>query len=539
MHDKTDEPHHAQHRGSAIYSKIVKGGFWVFVGRGAAQVLSLARWVVLSWMIRDPNDWGLMGIAVIALMFLETFTETGFMFALVQKPQVDRADLDSVWTVSLIRGLGICTVMCLAAPVVARFFEQSANPAQAQAALANHDLAVWVIRAFALTIVFRAAANIGIVYFRRELQFDKLFIIDTTGLIVDVAVAVVIATIFRSVWALVCGKLACESVRAVMSYAMHPYRPSFAIDRQRCDQLWKFGKWMFWSTVFSYLLMQGDSLLIGRLLGWSALGLYMMAGRYAAVPATEVTRVISQVTFPAYSLMQHDLERLRDAYIQVLKATAFLSLPLAGAIIVLAPEFVTTILSSQWHPIIPVMQLLAANGAIMSIGATIGPAFQAIGKPRTSAKLQFVKLVFLAVLIYPLTRGYGIRGTALAVAISSLLIQPISLSFLSRMTGVKASDVMRTLYIPLSATIIFSAVVLGIRHLTGAPSLLRLAGLCIIIPLLYLGSILVSDRLFGYGFVAALGQYISHLRPARLPNTDKTRQAGNVPGPDPSAKEHT
>jgi lipopolysaccharide exporter len=505
-----------------IFKRTLVGVSWVFIARAAAQILSAGRWIVLSWMIRDPNDWGLMAIALLTLAFLETFTETGFIAALIQKPTLEKADLDSTWSISLFRGMGICVAMCLIAPLVARFFEHSSNPAQAQAAIANHDLAVWVIRAFSLTIVLRSLTNIGIVSFRRELQFNKLFVIDTTGLIADVAVAVVIAILYRSVWALVIGKVACETVRAAMSYAMHPFRPSFAIDRDRCDQLWRFGKWMFWSTVFFYFLSQGDGIFVGRVLGWGALGLYLMAGRYAAVPATEITNVISQVTFPAYSLMQNDLPRLRDAYIRVLKATAFLSLPIAGGIIILAPDFVRVCLASQWQPIIPVMQLLAVNGAIMSVGSTMGPAFQAIGKPRTSAKLQLVKLAFLVVLIYPLTKWWGISGTAIAVAVSSLAVQPVSFSFFCRMTGVRVVDVLRSLYLPLGATIVFSVAVVAISGLMDGASLLRLASMAIMAGVIYLGLVLAADRYLGYGFTIALKQHWSRLREGTAAPQNKT-----------------
>jgi len=64
---------------------------------------------------------------------------------------------------------------------------------------------------------------------------------------------------------------------------------------------------------------------------------------------------------------------------------------------------------------IPAMQVLAIYGAIRSIGATTGPVFQGVGRPRIVTKIQFVELILLLILIYPLSREYGILGTSLAV----------------------------------------------------------------------------------------------------------------------------
>ncbi len=470
----------------------------------------MARLIVLSWFLA-VGDFGLLGIALMTLAFLETFTETGFAFALVQKPQPDRSDLDTAWSVALIRSILIFIVIYLAAPLVAQFFGKSPmSPGEAPAL--DRDLAVWVIRVFAFTVVLRSAANIGIVLFRRELEFNKLFIIDTTGLVVDVVVAIVMAVIFRSVWALVLGKLACESVRTVMSYLMHPYRPSFRIDRARSRELWSFGKWMFWSTVFFYFLSQGDSLLVGRLIGVAALGLYQMAGRIASLPSTEIVNVISQVAFPAYSQIKDDLPRLRSAYLLVLKATSAISFPLAGAIIVFASDFAHVFLREDWWSIIPVMQILAMNGLVTCIGSTTAPAFQAVGKPRAAAQLLMVKLAIVAVLIYPFTLWWGIVGAAATVLTATILMQPLMLTIFHRTVGCRISDVLRVCHIPFAITLCMVLVVTALRSVLGLqPSLYGLGFLASVAAAVYAAGVLAADKFLGYGMVATARQLIGEV----------------------------
>jgi lipopolysaccharide exporter len=494
-----------------LFKRTIASVTWVAAMRVSAQILSTARLFVLAWFL-SSSDFGLMGIALLTMTFLETFTETGFMYALVQKPQLDKADLDSAWSVSLLRGMVVCVAMCLAAPFVAAFFEHSADPAKAQAAAANHDLAVWVIRAFSLTIVFRMVTNIGIVNFRRGLEFNKLFVIDTIGLIIDVLIAIAVAVIFKSVWALVFGKLACEAVRCVMSYIVSPYRPSFRIDRSRSSELWRFGKWMFWSAATFYFLSQGDSLVVGRVLGLAALGIYQMAGRISALPMTEISNVISQVTFPVFSRIQDDLPRLRAAHMRIYKATALLSSLVMALTVVFIPDVTRLFLKPEWYPIVPIVQILAINGFFMSLGATFGPAFQAIGKPKTPARFGFVKLVIFAALIYPATVYWGLNGAASVLLFSTLVIQVPLYTTFSRMVGSSARKLAQACLMPIVASVVMVIAVMAIRMLLWpAPSLYQMVPIVIIAIALYAGSVLLLDHLFSQGVLETIKQLANEL----------------------------
>ena len=175
-----------------------------------------------------------------------------------------------------------------------------------------------------------------------------------------------------------------------------------------------------------FILTQGDDVFVGKLLGVTALGFYQMAYSLSNAPATEITHVISRVTFPVYSKIQDNIPRLRKAYIKVLQLTSFFSFPLAGLIFMLAPDFTRIFLGEKWMPMVPTMRLLTVYGLIRSIGATTGPVFQAIGKPHIMTKIHLVKLTLLLVMIYPLTKYYGITGAALAVVLNAIIVNPFA-----------------------------------------------------------------------------------------------------------------
>jgi len=270
----------------------------------------------------------------------------------------------------------------------------------------------------------------------------------------DFGVDIPAALILHNAWALIFGLLAGNLVRMIASYFVHPYRPRFKLERAKARELYTFGKWILGSSILVFLVTQGDDILVGKLLGTTMLGFYQMAYRISNMPATEITHVISQVTFPAYSKLQDNIPKLREAYLKTLQLTALLSFPIAGLIFILAPDFTKIFLGEQWMPIVPAMQVLALWGLSRSIAATTGPLFNGIGKPRINTWLQLAKLILIAIFIYPLTMLWDITGTALAVAAAALCIDPVCVYLVAKILQCKAWDTVKTILLPAISTVI-------------------------------------------------------------------------------------
>jgi O-antigen/teichoic acid export membrane protein len=397
--------------GEGLYQRTIRSGFWVFALRITEQLFNIVRLIILARVLA-PNDFGLMGIALLSLASLETFTQTGFQQALIQKKEDISSYLDTAWTVMLLRNILLCIILFFTAPYIALFF---GTPA-----------AVGIIRAIGFSLLLGGSGgiggfvNIGIIYFQKELEFNKQFLWRVSGTLADFIVSVATALILRSVWALVFGLLAGNLVRLIMSYYTHPYRPRLRFDRAKSRELFGFGKWILGSSILIFLLTQGDDIFVGKLLGATALGLYQMAYSISNAPATEITHVISQVTFPAYAKLQDNLPGLKDAYLKTLQLTAFISCPIAAGIFILAPEFTKIFLGDKWLPMVPAMKILCIFGLTRAISALIGSFFQGIGKPAIQTIIGVIQLAIMMLAIYPLTLYWGLLGVSLVVTIPNV-----------------------------------------------------------------------------------------------------------------------
>ena len=483
--------------GETLSQRVVRGGFWVFSFRIVQKLFNLARLVILA-RILAPHDFGLMGIALLTMATLETFSQTGFQAALIQKKEDIKSYLDSAWTVLILRGFVLFVIFYSVAPYAAMFF--------------NAPEAKPVIQVIGFSFFLGAFTNIGVIYFQKELEFNKEFIYQFAGTLADFIVAVSAVLILRNVWALVFGLLAGNAARCVVSYIVHPYRPQLSSDLGKAKELFGFGKWILGSSILIFLLTQGDDIIVGKLLGATALGFYQMAYQISNAPATEITHVISQVAFPAYSKLQDNLPGLRDAYLKTLQFTAFISIPLAVGIFALAPKFTTIFLTDKWMPMVPAMQMLCIFGVTRSIGATMGPILHSVGRPKIQTKLSSIQLITMAMIIYPLTIQWGILGTSLAVVIPNILILVLITKETRNIIQFTHRDFSRLIIIPVSAALLMAlAVFLAQTFLLLGDNMLSFFLLVLLVGIIYCGVIYFWDRISGYKMRDMIGQIFTYL----------------------------
>jgi O-antigen/teichoic acid export membrane protein len=467
--------------------RILAAGAWVFTLRVLDKLVRLVRITILARLLA-PADFGQFGIALLALSLIESISQTGYREALIQQEEEVTGFLDTAWTLQVLRGLLIAAVLFYTAPLVARFF--------------NEPLAAPLLAALSLNALLIGLTSTGIVTFERSLRFGRHFTYMFSGTMADLAVALPAAFILRSAWALVLGMLAGSLVRMILSHLLSP-PVRFGYDRGKARLLTRFGRWIWATRIANFLLAEGDDVFVGKILGTGPLGIYRLAYLYGNLPATEITHVISSVTFPAYARIQSDRQKVREGFLRTLRLTMFLATPFAMGIIILTPDFVVALLSTaegnDWLPMILPMQILAGWGYLRSITSTGGAVLQGVGRPELITRLVYLKLVILAALIWPLTARWGLPGTAAAVVAASLLVNPVSSYLAIRVTGCGGRPYLAALAPPLAASFLMGGAMLGLR-----PALLTIAGIPRLLLLgmagtvVYLAAIWMFARFFNF-----------------------------------------
>ena len=468
---------------------VARSSFWLFSLRIISRGLGFIRTIILARLLA-PSDFGLIGIAMAVIVTLDFLSQTGFQTALIQKQNYTRLHTDTAWTFLVIRGIILAFIVFIISPVVAEFF--------------NAPTVDLIIKIIAISLIFSGFRNIGIIFFYKELHYDKHFKFEICSAFVDLALSITLAFVLRNVWAIVWGGLAGNMTRLLMSYLLSDYKPRFIINRQCFRELFQFGKWILISGIVYSLLTQADSMIVGKIVGPAALGFYQMAMLISYLPSSEISTVASQITLPAYSLMQDNLRRLQRAYFDVLRLTTFLSFPLGALIFTMAPDFVVLFLGEKWLPAVTCIKILVFSGILTSITSIGMPVFSAIGVPKIETYLQIGNLIIMSILLYPLTMYWGIAGTAIAVLSGNAILMIICFFYTSRLTEANIKSLASIIAFTSCNVTVMIFTAYGIKRLVSGNEFLQFS-LCIVAALIaYVVSTIILDKITNYGIIALI-----------------------------------
>lgn len=364
--------------------------------------------------------------------------------------------------------------------------------------------------------------NIGVVYFVKELEFQKKFLLEFSGQFIDLIIAVAAALILRNVWALILGLLTGTIIRVLLSYTITPIRPRFNLSKDKASVLFNFGKWVFGSSILVFLITEADDLVVATIAGATALGYYQMAYKISNMPSTHLTMVLNRVAFPTFSKIQNDIRKLRRNFLKSFSLTAVMVIPIVGLIFVLAYDITAVLLGDKWLPIVPAMQVLAIWGGIRALGGNTSPLLQAIGKPQLITWFQFFMFLSMAIMIIPLTNAMGILGTALSVTIGNFIIHWFRYPIIAREIHCSGWSIYRLVLFPLVATAIMSLIIFFVKSQLTSFSQPGLIGLIVLITfggLIYLTIIFLFSRIFKYNIFARLKEIVNIINKSRIGST--------------------
>lgn len=459
------------------FNSVTAGGFWVILEKVVKQGLSLVRTVILARLL-GPEEFGVLGVSLLLVDIVHTFSQPGVGFALIYKQTEEKCHLDSAWVLSIIRAILIGLILVVLAPLASNFFaEPRANA---------------IIRIIALAKVIEGFVNVGLVLIRRSLRFKKVFLYESSVGFLSLVSTVLLALWLRNAMALATGLLVTSVIRVGLSYLVATYRPSFRFSWQSIRELLDYGRWITVSSIMQFILNEGDDLIAGRLFGSEVLGIYQMAYRLSNLPATQITYAVNQLAFPTYAALQDEELRLFRSYLRLLQITAIFVFPLCAGIGFLARPLVLTMLGADWVPAIGLVRLLSIWGVTRAIWATTGPLYRAVGAPSLNSKLLGIRVLIQLSLLWPFANLWGVSGIGLAVVVSALLIFPISLYHVKNILKTDWQDIGETLLAPVSGTVVMGIAVLFAEGICFSSALMEL-----------LGKGLIAFISFAMGFVAA------------------------------------
>lgn len=380
---------------------------------GGSHALRFVGNLILTRLL-FPEAFGLMALVNGLLLGLQLFSDIGIGPSIIQSPRGDDpVFLNTAWTMQTIRGGLLWLVACAAAVPFANLY--------------GDPLLAWIVPVSGLTALIAGFNSTKLFSSNRKVDLARVSAIEVGSYAAGLAVMVVWAEIDHSIWSLVVGSLVSGFVKMILSHTALPgITNRFHWDRAALDALLHFGRWIFFSTLLTFLVGQSDKLIFGKMIPLAMLGVYNVGSMIATMPELALARMAQTVYFPVYSRVHNAGQDLRAVFDRVrrplLVFAGWMIAGLAGG----GDAAVRLLYDQRYVEAGWIVQLLALGSWFALLEATNGAALLARGQAKWIAASGAGKLVGMIVLI-PI--GYhfgGFRGAVLGLATSEVLKYAVS-----------------------------------------------------------------------------------------------------------------
>jgi len=428
---------------------ILRGLAWKSVTRVTFELTKIGVAVALARLL-TPREYGLAGMVLVLAAFEPVLSGVALASALVQRKELTEEDRSTVfWTNA---GFGLaCTLAGIAVSgLAARFYgNPEVKPLFAAMSCCFFLGALGVTHAHLLL---------------RTMSFRAMELRAMAGVAVGAVLAIAAAVEGYGPWALVVQQLGAIGTSTVLLWFFSDWHPRFVYSRKSIRELRAFGGQVSGTLMLFQLNQNTDNVLIGRYLGASALGSYALAYNIILVPFSRLASPLQEVLYPVFSRLQDDRERLASVWLRVVRMVAAVAVPAMLGLVVLAPEFVSTVFGPRWHDAAPVMRILAWVGLLFVLQGLNSVVLQAVGRTRTLLTYSVISFV-AGIASFVLGLRWGIVGVAACFAVVSTVMQPLYMSLTAKAVGVGWRECLAAVGGVLQASALVIGAVIAAREL--------------------------------------------------------------------------
>lgn len=404
----------------SLQHPAVRAASWTFGSYFASQALRFASNLILTRLL-VPQAFGLMLIANVVLQGLEMISDLGLGPSVIQNPRGGEPSfLRTAWTIQILRSFVLWGCAALIAWPLAAFYEE--------------PLLTTLLPILGLSIVIDAFTSAQVGAKERRLEFGGIVMIELFCYGLGIITMIVGAYLSRTVWPLVAGRFVTSLTSTVLTHlVLGGPGMRFEFNRELAREIFHFGKWLFISSMLTFLCGQLDRIVLGKFMTMYRLGIYSIAFMLSQVMVQIVTHVSRKILFPVYArTAQHNPEMLRRQTIRVRTALLLISLPPMWILVIAGPEIIAFLYDPRYLEAGWMVQLLGVGAIFASVLVPVESVLIASGDSYRHMLLQFARSVILLGVMVLGGYYYGEIGVILGFVAASFLYYPILAGFVRR-----------------------------------------------------------------------------------------------------------
>lgn len=428
----------------SLKQKTTLGVLWTSGGKFVSLFLQFAITIFLVRTL-TPRDFGYLAMAMVFIGFAQKFNDLGFGSALIQHKTIRTRHASSVFWINLMLGFFTGAVFWLAAPFISNFYgEPELNS---------------ITRVLSIIFIFHATEFVPNALLQRQMRFNKIAIIEIASVGISGVVALYMAFTGWGVWSLVAQLLIKSLTSSFLSWVFVQWLPRFWISRIAIKEILGFSLGYSGFHFINYWARKIDDLLVGRLMGTHALGIYDRAYQLMLHPVTIIIEVISKVMFPALSKIKDQHLRVKRIYLLTIAILAFAIFPMMAGLFVVGEPFVITVFGEQWIEVAGIIAILCPVGMIQALCIPTGWIYTSQGRTDWMFWWGVGGAGFLIIALSIGAYFGTVQSVAYSYLIANIILMYPCIAISGKLINLKFVEVIHKVWAPFACSLAMAAIV--------------------------------------------------------------------------------
>jgi teichuronic acid exporter len=442
-----------------LEEKATQALSWSFLESAGVQLIRFVFGVILARLL-FPEQFGLIGMLWVFIVVAQSFTDSGYGTALIQRQETTKVDVNSIFYFNIVIGLVAMGVIWLVAPWIAAFFNQPELTS--------------LTRAMSVVILFNSLGNIHFTLIIKKMDFKVLTKVSLIENVLSGSIGIALAFNSFGVWSLVAQQVSGSIFRTLLLWFLNSWRPALVFSFESLRLLFGFGSKMLASGLLEQIFSNAYQLVIGKLFTPADLGYFTRAKTFQEVPTNSLSGLVSRVAFPVFSIIQDDPVRLKAALKKALTMLVFVQFPVMLGLAAIADPLVLALLTDKWAGCIPYLRLMCFAGLLYPVHLMNLNMLMALGRSDLFLRLEIIKKVLIVGSI-AVTWQWGISGMITGLIVLSFLCFYLNSYFTGKLIGYPAGEQFRDMLPYLGAAVLMGISVYAFDMLSHAEHWLMLA----------------------------------------------------------------
>lgn len=402
-------------------SKVLSGMMWASFQRFGGLAISFISNMILARLL-TPDDFGTIGMLMFFLALAQTFVDSGFGSALIQKKDINETDKSTVFYINMGLSLFMYGILFFCAPIIANYY--------------NIAILTSLLRVLGLTVLIQGVTLIQSTLMMKSMDFKTLSICNISGSIVIALVGIGTALIGCGVWSLVYRSIAGTVVTSLLLWSFNRWRPVLKFSWQSFSKLFNFGGFMLLSSVLITISNNIHTMIMGKLFTPATLGNFTQARTLRNLPSESISSIISSVLYPDFSQYQDNDKIIESKLIRGVYTLSYLMAAAMMFCFAAARPLIQLLYGGQWDAAIPIFQVLCLAGVPLCLQDINISVIKAKGRSKLLFVCNLAKVIIYCILMVVGAKLWGLPGFLAVMVFYTYLAYLVFAFFASQSIGV-------------------------------------------------------------------------------------------------------